>query len=179
MSKENIFSSKKKDINKDYFRGEVVMIEVLNKNNSIEHEMYHVLFKNGALTTLHYHESEQILIATKGKGILCLFEDNIIENMSANMKTILLIEGDVASIPPFIWHFHGSLKEDFAHVALRNRYRIDSNGNKHQANNLWEKDFLEHLPNLSKSEINQLSLQIDEKVKKIVQSELERITNKN
>jgi quercetin dioxygenase-like cupin family protein len=177
LSKENIFFSQKKDINKDYFRGEVVMIEVLNKDNSIEHEMYHVVFKNGALTTVHYHETEQILIATKGKGILCLFEANIIENISAPMKTIVLTEGDVASIPPFIWHFHGSLKDDFAHLALRNRHRIDSNGNKQPANNLWEKDFLNHLTHLSSNEINQLSLQIDQKVKQIVESELERITN--
>ena len=177
MSKENIFFSQKKDINNDYFRGEVVMIEVLNKNNSIEHEMYHVVFKNGALTTLHCHETEQILIATKGKGILCLFEANIIENMSASMKTIVLTEGDVASIPPFIWHFHGSLKDDFAHLALRNRHRIDSNGNKQPANNLWEKDFLNQLTHLSSNETNQLSLQIDKKIKEIVESELERITN--
>ena len=177
MSKENIFFSQKKDINKDYFRGEVVMIEVLNKNNSIEYEMYHVLFKKGALTTLHYHETEQILIGTKGKGILCLFEDNIIENMSTNTKTIGLDEGDVASIPPFIWHFHGSLKDDFAYIALRNRYRIDSSGNKQQANNLWEKDFLNQLTHLNTNKINQLSLQIDQKVKEIVQIELEKITN--
>jgi quercetin dioxygenase-like cupin family protein len=177
LSKENIFISQKKEINKDYFRGEVVMIEVLNKSNSLEHEMYHVVFKNGALTTLHYHETEQILIGTKGKGILCLFEENIIENMSAPMKTIVLTEGDVATIPPFIWHFHGSLKDDFAHLALRNRYRIDSNGNKQQANNLWETDFLNHLTHLSTNEINQLSLQIEQKVKEIVENELERVTN--
>lgn len=177
MSKENIFFSQKKDINKDYFRGEVVMLEVLNKNNSIEYEMYHVLFKKGALTTLHYHETEQILIGTKGKGILCFFESNFIENISATEKTIVLDEGDVASIPPFIWHFHGSLKDDFAHVAFRNRYRIDSNGNKQQANNLWEKDFLNRLTHLNTNEINRLSLQIDQKVKEIVRNELERITN--
>lgn len=177
MSKENIFFSQKKDINKDYFRGEVVMIEVLNKNNSIEYEMYHVLFKKGALTTLHYHETEQILIGTKGKGILCLFENNVIKNMSATRKTIVLDEGDVASIPPFIWHFHGALKDDFAHIAFRNRYRIDSNGNKQQANNVWEKDFLNHLTSSDTNEINRLSLQIDQKVKEIVRNELERITN--
>ena len=39
LAKGNINSSKKKEINKDYFRGEVDMIEVLNKNNSFEHEI--------------------------------------------------------------------------------------------------------------------------------------------
>jgi quercetin dioxygenase-like cupin family protein len=175
LSKENIFFSQKKEIDKTYFRGEVFMTEVLNKNNSVEHEMYHVLFKNGALTTLHYHETEQILIVTKGMGILCLFEDNIIENLSATAKTISLDEGDVVSIPPLIWHFHGSLKDDFAHIALRNRYRIDSTGKKQQANNVWEKDFLNQLTHLNTNEFNQLSRQIDQKIKVIVQGELEKL----
>lgn len=175
MLKENIFFSKKKEVDKNYFRGEVFMTEVLNKDNSIDHEMYHVLFKNGALTTLHYHESEQILIGTKGLGIVCLFEDNVIENISGTAKTINLEEGDVVSIPPFKWHFHGSLKDDFAHIALRNRYRIDSNGNKQQANNIWEKDFLNELTHLDTNEIYQRSIEIEQKVKEIVQDQLEKL----
>ncbi|MGH9982254.1 MAG: cupin domain-containing protein [Nitrososphaeraceae archaeon] len=172
MSKENIFISQKKEVNQDYFRGEVVMIEVLNQNNSVEHEMYHVFFKKGALTTLHFHETEQILITTKGKGILCLFEENVIENLEESAKTIILEDGDVVSIPPFIWHFHGSLKDDFAHIALRNRYRMDFSGNKIQAGNVWEKDFVDHLPGLNQNEKHELFLKIDQRVKEIVQNEL-------
>ena len=172
LYKENIFFSQKKEINKDYFRGEVVMIEVLNQNNSVEHEMYHVFFKKGALTTLHFHETEQILITTNGKGILCLFKENIIENLEESVETIILEDGDVVSIPPFIWHFHGALKDDFAHIALRNRYRTDSSGNKIQAGNVWEKDFVDHLQHLNKTEMYELSLKIDQRVKEIVQNEL-------
>ena len=175
MSKENIFFSQKKEINTDYFRGEVVMIEVLNQNNSIEHEMYHVFFKKGALTTLHFHETEQILITTNGKGILCLFEGNNIENLKVPAKTIILEDGDVVTIPPFIWHFHGSLKDDFAHIALRNRYRIDLSGNKIQAENVWEKDFVDHLSYLNKNEMYELFLKIDQRVKEIVQNELVKV----
>lgn len=171
LYKENIFFSQKKEINKDYFRGEVVMIEVLNQNNSVEHEMYHVFFRKGALTTLHFHETEQILITTNGKGILCLFKENIIENLES-AKTMKLEDGDVVSIPPFIWHFHGALKDDFAHIALRNRYRTDSSGNKIQAGNVWEKDFVDHLQHLNKTEMYELSLKIDQRVKEIVQNEL-------
>lgn len=172
MSKENIFFSQKKEINRDYFRGEVIMIEVLNQDNSVEHEMYHVFFKNGALTTLHFHETEQILITTNGKGILCLFEENVIENLEESAKTTVLEDGDVVSIPPFMWHFHGSLKDDFAHIALRNRYRIDFNGNKIQAGNLWERDFVNHLTRLNQNEKHELLLKIDQRVKEIVKNEL-------
>ena len=45
LAKGNINFSKKKEVNKDYFRGEVDMIEVLNKNNSVEHEMYTYFLK--------------------------------------------------------------------------------------------------------------------------------------
>ena len=172
LSKDNIFFSQKKAINKDYFRGEVVMVEVLNHTNSLEHEMYHVFFKNGALTTLHYHETEQILITTHGKGIVCLFKENIIEKLETPAETKILEDGDVVSIPPFIWHFHGSLKDDFSHIALRNRYRTDINGNKIQAGNVWEKDFVDHLPQLNKSEMSELISKIDQRLKEIVQTEL-------
>ena len=172
LYKENIFFSQKKEINKDYFRGEVVMIEVLNQNNSVEHEMYHVFFRKGALTTLHFHETEQILITTNGKGILCLFKENIIENLEESAETILLEDGDVVSIPPFIWHFHGALKDDFAHIAFRNRDTIDSSGHKRQAANVWERDFVDNLSHLNKSEIQQFSLKIEQKVNEIVQREI-------
>ncbi|MGE3858631.1 MAG: cupin domain-containing protein [Nitrososphaeraceae archaeon] len=174
MFKENIFFSPTKEINKEYFRGEVVMVEVLNQSNSIEHELYHVSFKNGALTTLHYHESEQILIGTKGKGIVCLVKGDIVENLFAEMNTTILNEGDVVSIPPFVWHFHGALKGDFSHIALRNRYRSDSSLDKQVAKNLWEKDFLNQLTHLDTNEIQQIVLRIDQKVKEIVQLELEK-----
>ena len=151
------------------------MIEVLNENNSVEHEMYHVFFKKGALTTLHFHETEQILITTNGKGILCLFQENVIENLEASAETIILEDGDVISIPQFTWHFHGSLNNDFAHIALRNRFRIDSSGNKVQAENVWEKDFIDNLSHLNNNESQQLYLKIDKKVKEIVHSEITKI----
>jgi quercetin dioxygenase-like cupin family protein len=176
LVKDNIFFSPTKEINKEYFRGEVSMIEVLNQSNSIEHELYHVSFKNGALTTLHYHESEQILIGIKGKGIVCLVKGDIVDNLFAETKTTILNEGDVFSIPPLVWHFHGSLEGDFSHIALRNRYRYDnSNLDKQVAKNLWEKEFLNQLRHLNTDDVQRISVRIDQKVKEIVQSELEKL----
>ena len=38
-----------------------------NKSVSFEQEMYHVTFHNGARTTLHYHESNRILLCHEWK----------------------------------------------------------------------------------------------------------------
>ncbi len=65
MQKYNIYTAKEKNVNSNYFTGKVIIREVIGEVDSAEQEVYHVTFYNGALTTLHYHESDQILIATK------------------------------------------------------------------------------------------------------------------
>ena len=111
MSKENINIGREKNINKDYFRGPVKMIEILDNKNSSQYEMYHVFFLNNAITTIHYHETEQILIGTKGKGIVCTLKENFVENISNPEKVCIIEEGDVVSIPANVFHFHGSFSE--------------------------------------------------------------------
>ena len=74
VQKYNIHTGKEKNVNSYYFTGKVIIREILGEENSSEQEMYHVIFYNGALTSLHYHESDQILIATKGKGVVGLVE---------------------------------------------------------------------------------------------------------
>ena len=58
-----------KKVNENYFTGNIIISEILGEDNSAEQEMYHVTFQNGALTTLHFHGSDQILIATNGKAL--------------------------------------------------------------------------------------------------------------
>lgn len=48
-------------MNGNYFTGNIIIREILGEDNSAEQEMYQVTFQNGALTTLHFHESDQIL----------------------------------------------------------------------------------------------------------------------
>ena len=74
VQKYNIHTTKEKNVNSNYFTGKVKIREILSEENSPEQEMYHVTFYNGALTSLHYHESDQILIATKGEGVVGLVE---------------------------------------------------------------------------------------------------------
>ena len=67
VQKYNIHTAKEKNVNSNYFTGKVKIREILSEENSPEQEMYHVTFYNGALTSLHYHESDQIFIANQRK----------------------------------------------------------------------------------------------------------------
>jgi quercetin dioxygenase-like cupin family protein len=66
--KQNIYDSPEKKVDPSYFRGKVILQQILGEETSRELEIYHVTFKDGATTTLHYHETDQVLIATKGRG---------------------------------------------------------------------------------------------------------------
>lgn len=70
MNKRNLYNCNERAFNPNYFNGNVKLKEVYNEKNSQDQEIYLVEFLNGALTTIHYHESEQILIPFYGKGIV-------------------------------------------------------------------------------------------------------------
>src|SRR6185312_5865621 len=106
MDKRNFYTCKKRNVNPDYFTGNVVIKEVYDEKNSKEQEVYFVEFQNGSLTTIHYHETEQILIPVYGKGIV--------------IELNFLDVGDVVSIKPNVIHFHGALpQQNFTHIAFR------------------------------------------------------------
>ena len=56
MDKRNFYTCKKRNVNPDYFTGNVVIKEVYDEKNSKEQEVYFVEFQNGSLTTIHYHD---------------------------------------------------------------------------------------------------------------------------
>ena len=72
MHKKSIVSIKAEPTEKykDKFTGDFVIKSVLDKDDSSEQEMYNVTFKAGCRTRPHIHASEQILIATDGKGVV-------------------------------------------------------------------------------------------------------------
>ena len=111
MQKENIYTAKEKEVNESYFNGNVVIREILGEGNSAEQEMYHVTFHNGALTTLHYHESDQILIATNGKGVVGLIHGTSLMKFEIDDNDIIFFEkeGDTVCIPANTLHFHGAI----------------------------------------------------------------------
>ena len=163
-NKKNIYRTDEKqpageqpDFYANKFIGNFEIRRILNESDSKEQEMYHVTFKDGAMTKIHTHESEQILIATTsssessnnhsdiGRGFVVIIErdgdtaggdDDPKFDIS---KTIFLDKvGDTVCIPPNVLHCHGSANKehDFSHIAIR-RSTLDS---KQQAKTLWEYD---------------------------------------
>jgi quercetin dioxygenase-like cupin family protein len=163
LDKKNIYTTDEKqpqgeqpDFYTNKFIGNFEIRQIFNESDSKEQEMYHVTFKKGAMTKIHTHESEQILIATTsssensnnysdvGRGFVVIIEkggdtagdDDPKFDIT---KTIFLDKiRDTVCIPPNVLHCHGSRnkEQDFSHIAIR-RSTLDS---KQQAKTLWEYD---------------------------------------
>ncbi|MCH2604821.1 MAG: cupin [Candidatus Nitrosopelagicus sp.] len=126
MNKENIFSrggipSKKAKSN--YFTGKVIAKDISAKIKPKNEKIYHVTFKSGAKTKLHFHNGGQTLIVTKGRGGLSLyrrFGTNETNFKIRKTKSISLRIGDCVYIPAKTLHTHGTVtkKTDFAHIAI-------------------------------------------------------------
>jgi quercetin dioxygenase-like cupin family protein len=162
LEKKNIYKTDEKqpqggqpDFYTNKFIGNFEIRRILNESDSKEQEMYHVTFKDGGMTKIHTHESEQILIATTsssensnrsdvGRGFVVIIEKagNGARDKHPKFhisKTIFLDKiGDTVCIPPNVLHCHGSRnkEQDFSHIAIR-RSTLDS---KQQAKTLWEYD---------------------------------------
>ena len=75
MNKENIFSKsgiKSKKAKTNYFTGAISAKDISATIKTTSEKIYHVIFKNGSRTKLHYHDGGQTLIVTKGHGSLIL-----------------------------------------------------------------------------------------------------------
>lgn len=143
MQKYNLYTAKKKSIISNYFTGKVNVREILGEENSSEQEMYHVTFYAGAMTSLHYHETDQILIATKGQGIVGIISgESILKPEFDPVNVMLLNEHDTVCIPAKIIHFHGALnREEFSHIAIMNMYKFNQSTRK-RSTTKWEYDLL-------------------------------------
>jgi quercetin dioxygenase-like cupin family protein len=160
LDNKNIYTTDEKqlqgeqpDFYTNKFIGNFEIRRIFNESDSKEQEMYHVTFKDGAMTKIHTHESEQILISTAnpsenfrnysdaGRGFVVIIQ-NTGENDDIKFdisKTIFLDKiGDTVCIPPNVLHCHGSANKEhhFSHIAIR-RSTLDS---KQQAKTLWEYD---------------------------------------
>jgi quercetin dioxygenase-like cupin family protein len=171
--KQNIYNSPVKKVDQSYFRGEVVLQQVLGDENSKELEIYHVSFKNGATTTVHYHETDQVLIATKGCGIVGIINGNSIANFEIeDIETVRMNkEGDVVQIPAFKMHFHGAAsKEEFSHIAIRQMNFLDNSTKTiRRAENKWENDIiLENNVNLDSSSRREIADKIGRLIQNVI-----------
>jgi len=126
VQKENIFSksgipSKKAKTN--YFTGIISAKDISARIKPSSEKIYHVTFKNGSRTKLHFHDGGQTLIVTKGSGSLILYQKLGIAKQDFRIKIssrMNLKVGDCVHIPAGKLHTHGSnnKKKNFSHIAI-------------------------------------------------------------
>ena len=124
MEKSSIFGiTDKRKVNSNWFTNKTWMKVLSEKIKSKDQDIYHVHFEKGSKTKLHWHNGNQVLIATKGKGSLEIFKRYGTSKKEFTIKkiqTISLKEGDIVHIPAKTLHTHGSVdkKREFAHIAI-------------------------------------------------------------
>ncbi len=113
---KSLVKSKKK-----YFVGGAWLSDISVKIQIKGEKAYLANFNNGARTKVHYHQGGQILVVTKGTGMLVIYKANIKADTVKIKKLSMtsLAEGDVVFIPKNTLHWHGAIKgKNLTHVAL-------------------------------------------------------------
>lgn len=107
---------------KRYFVGDAWLSDISVKLQIKGEKAYLANFNNGARTKVHYHQGGQILVVTRGQGMLVIYKKVNINKDTVKIQKLSqtsLGEGDVAFIPKNALHWHGALKgKNLAHVAL-------------------------------------------------------------
>lgn len=107
-----------------YFEGKVEIKKLITDALTKDFETFLVTFIDGARTKLHYHETDQVLVAIAGKGIVVLQTGVKMDSETAatvNMDEVhYLEEGDYVCVPAGKWHWHGAVKgSNFAHYQIK------------------------------------------------------------
>lgn len=106
---------------KNYFVGHALLQDISKVIRSKEEKIYHVTFKTGARTKIHYHQAGQILIPTGGRGILVVYaaRQNGSITKIKKIESVNLAKGDAVYIPSHKFHWHGAMgKNTFSHIAI-------------------------------------------------------------
>jgi quercetin dioxygenase-like cupin family protein len=117
------------EIEPEYTVGKVTMNKVSDRFTSKEQKRelktYFVTFHDGARTRLHYHDSDQILIATEGEGMVEIVKK--VESKNDGTYELIIQEstnfkkGETVLIPAGKIHWHGGIsgqKGKFSHIAI-------------------------------------------------------------
>lgn len=146
--------------------------------NSKEQEVYFVELHDGSLTTIHYHETEQILILVYGKGIVGeLKKNSILDFTLDDIELNFLDVGDVVSIKPNVIHFHGALpQQNFTHIAFRKLFDYGNSNNDKipkMTQTKWLIDFISDKlesndSDLIKSTLQQISNKVNQSIANII-----------
>ena len=107
---------------KRYFVGDAWLNDMSDKLQIKGEKVYLANFNNGARTKVHYHQGGQILVVTKGKGMLVIYKKTSIKKETVKIQKSSqtnLEEGDVVFIPKNVLHWHGALKgKNLVHIAF-------------------------------------------------------------
>ncbi|MHB8546242.1 MAG: cupin domain-containing protein [Nitrosotalea sp.] len=107
---------------KRYFVGDAWLSDISVKLKIKGEKAYLANFSNGARTKVHYHQGGQILVVTKGTGMLMIYKKTDISSDKVMIKKLSqssLTEGDVVFVPKNTLHWHGAIEgKNFAHIAL-------------------------------------------------------------
>lgn len=138
MNRRNLYYSNEKKVNPYYFDGDVIIREIYNESNSNDQEVYFVEFARGALTTIHFHETEQFLVPLYGNGVIGEIDNNksnsLVDFTFENLIIKSLNVGEIVSIKPNILHFHGaSPGQNFSHVAFRKMFESKPSSEKNES----------------------------------------------
>jgi quercetin dioxygenase-like cupin family protein len=124
MQKSNIRQVVPDKSMSQYFEGKVEIKKMITDTLTKDVETFLVTFIDGARTKLHYHETDQVLVATAGKGMVVLQTGVKMDSETAatvNMDEVhYLEEGDYVCVPAAKWHWHGAVKgNNFAHYQIK------------------------------------------------------------
>lgn len=107
---------------KRYFVGDAWLNDMSDKLQIKGEKVYLANFNNGARTKVHYHQGGQILVVTKGKGMLVIYKKTSIKKETVKIQKLSqtnLEEGDMVFIPKNVLHWHGALKgKNLVHIAF-------------------------------------------------------------
>ncbi len=126
LNKVNFFS-KEDDLTKEikkHFVGEVKLYNASKHLDSKELKTFFVTFFDGARTGLHYHDTEQILIAHEGVGRVTVMngigESNDEKIVVKEQIVKVISNGQCVLIPPGKIHWHGADENEkkFSHIAI-------------------------------------------------------------
>ena len=124
MQKSNIKQVAPDQSMLQYFEGKVEIKKMITDALTKDFETFLVTFVDGARTKLHYHETDQVLVATAGRGMVVLQTGVKMESdTTATVKmdeVHHLEEGDYVCVPAGKWHWHGAIRgSDFAHYQIK------------------------------------------------------------
>ena len=124
MQKSNIRQVAPDQSMLNYFEGRAEIKKMITDALTKEVETFLVTFFDGARTKLHYHETDQVLIATEGRGIVVLQTGVKMDSDTAatvKMDEVHYFdEGDFVCVPAYRWHWHGAVKgSNFAHYQIK------------------------------------------------------------